>query len=70
MQGSIAGPAGAPGPIGEPGFEELCGLIAGQRAGGVAVEMDQLPHVIEGDLPAPRRVERLQPIEGRCRTLR
>ncbi len=33
------------------------------------MEMDELPHIIEGHLPAPRRVERLQPVEGRCWTI-
>jgi hypothetical protein len=69
MQGPIAGPAGTPCPVGEPGCKELCGVIDGQRAGGVAVEMDQLSHIIEGDLPALCRVEHLQPVEGRCRTI-
>ena len=33
------------------------------------MEMNELPHIIEGDLPAPRRVEPLQPVEGRCRAI-
>ena len=69
MQGAIAGPAGAPGPVGEPGFEEIRGVISGQRTRVVIVEMDELAYIIERHFPAPRRIERLQPIEGRRWTI-
>src|SRR5262249_10294810 len=69
VQGPIAGPARAPGPVGEPGFEEICGVVSRQRTRIMIVYVDELTYIIERYFPAPRSIERVQPIEGRRWTI-